>query len=135
MTLPKLSSFEKTGSFDVINLFKKKKTGIVTSGGALAIFEKEAREPLIIKLFSSDSAPLLGSTVAYCNSKDSFLILSPAWEIQMHKYGSKICGYFVKLIFSSQVQQSCKISQRHKKSFAGLVGDFDGSSHESGSCR
>jgi hypothetical protein len=59
--------------------------GVATSGGALVIYEREAREPLVVKLFSIDTAPLLGSSVAYCSAKDSFLILSPNWEIQTHK--------------------------------------------------
>ncbi|XP_059486399.1 protein PTHB1 [Neocloeon triangulifer] len=64
--------------------------GIVTSGGALAVFERESREPLIVKLFSPDSTPLLGSTVAYSSMRDSFIIVSASWEMQMHKYSSLV---------------------------------------------
>ncbi|XP_065337679.1 protein PTHB1 isoform X3 [Cloeon dipterum] len=64
--------------------------GIVTSGGALVIFEREAREPLVIKLFSAESSPLLGSTVAYSSMRDSFIVVSPSWEMQIHKYSSLV---------------------------------------------
>jgi hypothetical protein len=58
--------------------------GVVTSSGALAVYEREARQPLVLQLFSPEDLPLPGP-VAYCAAKDAFLVVTPSWQLHSHK--------------------------------------------------